>query len=259
MLARTIVDAAALVAVLPGAWQCTRTSGIRAAAHAAKVAPVTRGPRTSTVENADGSTPLQWAVYDGDVAEVSASAACRRRRVARQQLRRHADEPRRRSRQHRDAEAAARSRRECRLAQSRWTDRADGGRENRQRGSRTAAAEARRHGRCAREVGRTDRADVGVGAPASGDDAAADRQGRRRQRALDRSRLPASCDGRGASQEPGQRRLHAAAVCRARELSARASRCCSRTRSDIDLPDPDGVSPLLAGDHERQLGPRASS
>ena len=33
--------------------------------------------------------------------------------------------------------------------------------------------------------------------------------------ALDRSRLSASCDGRGASQEPGQRRTHSAALCRA--------------------------------------------
>ena len=48
--------------------------------------------------------------------------------------------------------------------------------------------------------------------------------------ALHRSRLPASCDGRGASQEPRQRRIDAAALCRARELHRRAWTCCSRTR-----------------------------
>ena len=42
--------------------------------------------------------------------------------------------------------------------------------------------DARRQRRCEREVGRADPADVGVGAPASGDDAAAHLQGRRRQR-----------------------------------------------------------------------------
>ena len=36
--------------------------------------------------------------------------------------------------------------------------------------------------------------------------------------ALHRSQLPASRDGRGASQEPGQRWIDAAALCRAREL-----------------------------------------
>ena len=139
----------------------------------------------------------------------------RRRRVARQQLRRHADEPRRRSRQHRHPEAAPRSRRECRLPQCRRTDGTHGGGENGQRRRRAGAAGPPRHRRCAGKMGRTDRADVGVRAPASGDDAAADRQGRRRQRALHRSRLSASCDGRGASQEPGQRWVHAAALRRA--------------------------------------------
>jgi hypothetical protein len=65
-----------------------------------------------------------------------ATAARRRERVARQPLRRHADEPRRRSRQHRHAEGVARGRRERRITQCRRTDRAPGGGENRQRRGR---------------------------------------------------------------------------------------------------------------------------
>ncbi len=157
--------------------------------------------------NADGSTPLQWAVYDGDVAEVKRLLRAGADVVARQPLRRHADEPRRRGRQHRDA------RRCCsRPARTPTRPNADGqtallavARTGNVEG-RAAAARARRHRRRARDVRRTDRADVGVRAPPSGDDAVADRQGRRRQRALDGSRLPASRHGRGTSEEPGQRR-----------------------------------------------------
>ena len=77
ILARTIgchvpraarwVAAAALVAVLPGAAVARKRQS--AASTARKVDP---SRRTEDVNrrNADGSTPLQWAVYAGDVAEV---------------------------------------------------------------------------------------------------------------------------------------------------------------------------------------------
>ena len=147
-----------------------------------------------------------------------APAAGRRQGGAGQQLRRHADEPCRRGGQHRDAEGAARGGRRRRVAQRGRDDGAPGGVAHGHRRSREAAAGPRRQGGCEGEVGRADAADVGLGAPASGDDAAAHLQGRRRQRGLDRPRLPAARDGRGASQEPGQRRADAFALRRAREL-----------------------------------------
>jgi ankyrin repeat protein len=91
LLVRTLVGAAALVAVLPGAaigaqsasapartTQAQTAKGAPApATAAAKARPSSRTnvaapSRTKDVNrrNADGSTPLQWAVHAGDVAEV---------------------------------------------------------------------------------------------------------------------------------------------------------------------------------------------
>ena len=142
--------------------------------------------------------------------------------------------------------------------ESRRADGAAGRGADGQRGSRAGAAQGRRQGRRAGELGRTDAADVGVGAPASGDDAAADLQGRRRQRPLHRSQLPASCDGRGASQEPRQRRTDAAALCRARELHG----VRGRAAQEQGRHQPAGSRRRVAaarGDHERQLGPRQAA
>ena len=76
--------------------------------------------------------------------------------------------------------------------------------------------------------------------------------------ALDRSRLPASRDGRGASEEPGQRRIHAAALCRARELRRVRRRAAQEQRGHR----PAGSRWRLAaaaGDHECELGPREAA
>ncbi len=263
MLARTSVAAAALV-VRDAVWRgCQRTRAIPAStASKTSACPTSQtsakvDPHVATEDvnrrNADGSTPLQWAVYEGDVAEVrrllragadvslannyGATPMSLAAEVGNTDMLKlllevgaNADSP------NPDGQTAL-----------------HGGGENGQRGRRTAVAGPRRHRRCARKVGRTDRADVGVGAPASGDDAAADLQGRRRQCPLDRSRLSASCDGRGASQEPGQRWIDAAALCRARELHGVRGRAAQERRGHR----PAGSGWRLAaarGDHECQLG-----
>ena len=71
ILARAIVTAAALVAVLPGVAVGAQASR-KGASRQAQPARATSSPRTEDVNhrNVDGSTPLQWAVYAGDVAEV---------------------------------------------------------------------------------------------------------------------------------------------------------------------------------------------
>ena len=196
--------------------------------------------------NADGSTPLQWAVYDGDVAEVkrllragadvslannygatpmSLAAEVGNTEMLKVLLEAGADvdSPNAdgmtallavaRTGNVEAAQAAAR-----RTAPRSMRTRSSAGRRA------LMWASARRHPEMMR---------------------AADRQGRRRQRALHRSRLSASRHGRGASEEPRQRRLHAAALCRARELHGVRGRAAQEQGADIDLPDPDGVSPLL--------------
>ena len=203
---------AGLAIALPRRWHSRRDTHrppVAAGFRPATVRKRGRQPSQSRWQHAAAVGGLQRRRRRGQ-----ASAACRRQRLARQPLRRHADEPCRRSRPHRDAEGAARGRRECRITQCRRADRAPGGGENRQRRRRAGAARPRREGRCEREVWRADSADVGVGAPASEDDGAADREGRRRQCGLDQSRLSASRDGRRASQEPRQRWIDAAALCR---------------------------------------------
>ena len=67
MLARTIVCAALLVTVLPGATVSAQTASRQQ--QATKVKPSSRIEDVNR-RNADGSTPLQWAVHEGDVAEV---------------------------------------------------------------------------------------------------------------------------------------------------------------------------------------------
>ena len=104
--------------------------------------------------------------------------------------------------------------------------------------------ERRRHRRCAGKVGRTDRADVGVGAPASGDDAAADLQRRRRQCPLHRSQLPASCEAEGRPKNLDSGGL-TPLLYAARENCMACVEVLLENGADIDLPDPDGVSPLL--------------
>ena len=49
----------------------------------------------------------------------------------------------------------------------------------------------------------------------------------------------------GRAEEHEQRRLHAAALCRARRLPRRARSELLDGKADIDLPDPDGVTPLV--------------
>jgi uncharacterized protein len=75
---RRWVAAAALVAVLPGAAvsigarspaEAFGVSGASRQAHPAKVDPSRRAEDVNH-RNVDGSTPLQWAVYAGDIAEV---------------------------------------------------------------------------------------------------------------------------------------------------------------------------------------------
>jgi uncharacterized protein len=73
VLARTIVAAAALAAVLPGAAVSARAASPQA--QPTKQARPTNVDPPRRVEdvnrrNADGSTPLQWAVHAGDIAEV---------------------------------------------------------------------------------------------------------------------------------------------------------------------------------------------
>jgi ankyrin repeat protein len=79
ILARTSVLVAALVVLLPGAMvgahaQSRKAPPAKRAQPAKKAQPseVSRSRRTEDVNHrsADGSTPLQWAVYSGDVAEV---------------------------------------------------------------------------------------------------------------------------------------------------------------------------------------------
>jgi ankyrin repeat protein len=72
---RRWVAAAVLVAVLPGAAvSAQRASGQAQPTNAdpsRRIAPARRsGQEDVNRRNADGSTPLQWAVYSGDVAEV---------------------------------------------------------------------------------------------------------------------------------------------------------------------------------------------
>ena len=77
------------------------------------------------------------------------------------------------------------------------------------------------------------------------DDAVPDLQRRRRQCPLDCSRLPASREGRGTSEESGLR--VASRLCctpRARTVMA-CVKVLLDSKADINLPDPDGVSPLL--------------
>jgi uncharacterized protein len=74
MRARTLVCAAVLATLLPVA-----TGSVRSAAGQERIqrvqAPIAHSTSSSRVEDVnhrypDGSTPLQWAVYEGDVAEV---------------------------------------------------------------------------------------------------------------------------------------------------------------------------------------------
>ena len=104
----------------------------RGAAAAATPAP------TSTLANNYGATPMSLAAEVGNTDMLKRAARGRRER----------DSP------NADGQTAL-------MAVAR-TGNVEG---------REAAARARRDRRCAREVRRTDRADVGVGAPASGDDA----------------------------------------------------------------------------------------
>ena len=60
-----------------------------------------RAMPTSTRRKPDGSTPLQWAVYEGDVAEVRRLIDAGADVSVGEQLRRHADEPGGRGREHR--------------------------------------------------------------------------------------------------------------------------------------------------------------
>ena len=130
-------------------------------------APKDTGVDDVNHRNADGSTPLQWAVYEGDVAEVrrlldagadvslaneyGATAMSLAAEVADTEMLKlllaagaDADSP--------NAEGQ---------------DGADGRGANRQRGSCEGPARARRHGRCTRRLRRTDRSHVGVCTPAS--------------------------------------------------------------------------------------------
>ena len=66
--ARTTVSAALLATVVCGAAVCARPAS--AQVQAARTAASVRAEDVDR-RNADGSTPLQWAVYSGDVAEVT--------------------------------------------------------------------------------------------------------------------------------------------------------------------------------------------
>ena len=76
ILARAFVRAALMVALVPGATVSAQSASGRAqpakADPSRQAAPRLRsGPEDVNHRNADGSTPLQWAVYEGDVAEVT--------------------------------------------------------------------------------------------------------------------------------------------------------------------------------------------
>jgi ankyrin repeat protein len=85
---------------------------------------------------------------------------------------------------------------------------------------------------------------VGVGAAASGDDAAADLEGRRRQSRARRSRLSAARDRRGRPKNLDSGGF-TPLLYAARENCIACADVLLKSGADIDLPDPDGVSPLL--------------
>ena len=208
--------------------------------------------------NADGSTPLQWAVYNGDVAEVkrllraganvslannygatpmSLAAEVGNTEMLKVLLEAGAD-----------VESPNADGQTALLAVAR-TGNVEAARAAAGRGAKVDAREkwggqtplmwasARRHPAMMQLL---------------------DLQGRRRQRPLHRSQLPASYAGRGASQEPGQRGTDAAALCRARELHG-VRRGAAREQGGHR---PAGSRRRVAaarGDHERQLGPREAA
>jgi ankyrin repeat protein len=70
-MVRNIVAAALLIAVLPGAALAQSTGGrVPPKAGANGGGPVKPAKEDVNRRNPDGSTPLQWAVFNGDVAEV---------------------------------------------------------------------------------------------------------------------------------------------------------------------------------------------
>ena len=160
----------------------------------------------------DGGTPLQWAVYEGDIAEVRRLPRLERIYPSRITTAR----PRWGSQPKLNTEII-----NCcwkpALTPTRPTQ-ANSALLSREPAMEAAELRAWRQNRCAERFG-GDSADVGVCAPAPADDAVPDLQRRRRQCPLHCSRLPASRASRGTSQESGLRRSHAFAVCRARELS----------------------------------------
>ena len=216
-------------------------TGAGAAQRAAQAAP---RRKTSTASNVDGSTPLQWAVYNGDVAEVkrllragakvalannygatpmSLAAEVGNTEMLKVLLEVGAD-----------VESPNADGQTALLAVSR-TGNVEAAKLLLDRGAKVDAKEkwggqtplmwasARRHPAMMQLL-------ISKGADVNA--------------ALDRPRLPASHDGRGASEEPGQRRADAAALRRARELHGVRGRAAEEQGADIDLPDPDGVSPL---------------
>ena len=108
--------------------------------------------------------------------------------------------------------------------------------------------------RCAGKMGRTDRADVGVGAPASEDDAAPDLQRRRRQcplASIATTSVMCTAEGRPKNLDTGG--LHAAAVCRARELH-RVRGGVAREQGGHQPAGSRWRLAAAAGDHECELG-----
>ena len=225
--------------------QAPRQGAGRRRRRAGHAGPAAQRKEDVNRRNADGSTPLQWAVYNGDVAEakrllragadvtlannygatpMSLAAEVGNTEMLKVLLEAGAD-----------ADSPNPDGQTALLAVART-------------GNVEAAQlllNARRHRRCDGEVGRTDGADVGVGAPASGDDGAADLQGRRRQRRappIATTSVISQAEGRPKSLDSGGLTplLYAA-----RENCMACVEVLLKNKADINLADPDGVSPLL--------------
>jgi hypothetical protein len=141
----------------------------------------------------DGSTPLQWAVYDGNVSEVQ-----------------------------RLLKAGANVSLANNYGASPMSLAAEVGNADILKLLLDAGANAdspNPEGQTAlmavARTGNVKAAQLGVCTPAPGDDESPDCEGRQCRRPLDESRLSAARDGRGASQKSGHWRTHAVAVCRA--------------------------------------------